>query len=135
MQDKFIGTWKMDPEQNNYEFGTAPKSGLYIIQAQEAGYLISMEWTTVEDTPMQASYSAIPDGKDYATDASSGLDCSSMTRIDERTLDSDAKKGGVVLAYARRILSEDGQTMDIFQSGKKPDGTDFTNKSVYIRQA
>ena len=32
-----------------------------------------------------------------------------MTRMDAHTLDSDAKKDGVVVAYARRVLSEDSE--------------------------
>lgn len=130
MIDAFIGTWKMLPEQNNYQFGNPPQAGLYIIAVDGEGYEITMQWTAHDGNAMNMSYKAIPDGKSYATDAPS-VDTMSMTRVDDKTLDSDAKKDGVVVAYATRTLSDDNNTMTVKQSGKTPDGHDFTNTSIY----
>ena len=81
------------------------------------------------------SYDAIPDGNYYPTDPVTGVDTMSMTRVDNHTLDSDARKDGIVVAYATRILSADNNTMTVKQSGKTPDGQEFTNTSVYIRES
>ena len=134
MQDDFLGTWQMLPDQNDYQLGDPPQQGLYTIEADGDGYKITMQWVTADNEEKQASYNSIPDGKRYPTDPATGVDSMSMTRVDEKTLDSDAMKDGVVVAYATRILSDDGSTMTVKQSGKTPDGQDFTNTSVYIRQ-
>lgn len=133
MTDAFIGTWEMLSEQNNYEFGNPPQAGLYIITADGQGYEVTMQWTSPDGNAMNMSYNAIPDGKTYATDATD-VDSMSMTRVDDKTLDSDAKKDGFVVAYATRILSDDNNTMTVKQSGKTPDGQEFTNTSIYVRQ-
>jgi hypothetical protein len=131
--DLFVGTWQLDPMQNKYEFGDPPQQGLYIIEPNGTGYLVTMKWTNTAGKALEMQYEATPDGVEYPANAP-GVDTMSMTRVDERTLDSAAMAGGQVIAYGRRVLSEDGQTMTITQSGKTPDGKEFSNLSVYVRQ-
>jgi len=131
MTDAFLGTWQLDPDGNNYQLGDPPQSGLYIIETKDNGYLVTMKWTTNGDEK-QMAYEGIPDGKQYETPAT-GIDAMSMTRVDDKTLDSSAFVGEVRIAYARRVLSENDNTMTVTQSGKTPDGTDFANVSVYHR--
>jgi hypothetical protein len=126
--DLFVGTWQLDPMQNKYEFGDPPQQGQYIIVPHEAGYLVTMKWTNPAGKALEMQYEATPDN-------TPGVDSMSMTRIDEKTLDSAAMAGGQVIAYGRRVLSQDGQTMTITQSGKTPDGREFSNLSVYVRQS
>jgi hypothetical protein len=133
MTDAFLGTWIIQPEQNYYQFGNPPQNGTYAIQADSKRYLVTMQWATVEGQDMNMSYNAIPDGKDYPIDPTTGLDSMSMTCMSDKVLDSDAKKDGIVVAYATRVLSEDNNTMTVKQSGKTPDGQDFVNTSVYVR--
>jgi len=135
MTDAFLGTWIMQPELNEYEFGTPPQQGSYIIETDGEGYLVTMDWITADDNKMNISYNAIPDGKEYPTDPATGVDTMSMTRISDKVLDSDAKKDGAIVAYATRILSEDENTMTVKQSGKTPDGQKFVNTSVYVRDS
>jgi len=129
--DPFVGTWEMNPDQNDYQAGQPPKSGTYIIQPNDTGYLVTMKWVTQEDKPVEMSYTSIPDGKDYPYENPDVAEFVSMTRIDDRTLDSATKKGGKQIAHARRLLSEDSQTMAVIQSGLLPGGSEFSNVSVY----
>lgn len=132
-EDKFVGLWKLKPEQSNYQFGAPPANGCYRIARHERGYLISMEWQTAEGDSHEMSYESVPDGQDHVYENPAIADTVSMTRVDERTLDSASKKDGVVTAHARRVLSESGQEMVVSQSGHTPDGRPFTNLSVYER--
>jgi len=133
MTDAFLGTWILDADQNDYTFGPEPQAGTYVIAAQDAGYHITMAWTTPAGEAHEMAYDGTPDGKRYPADAP-GFDAMSMTRVDDHTLDSAAYVGEQRIAYARRVLSADQQTMTVTQSGNKPDGTAFTNTSVYQRQ-
>lgn len=134
MQDAFVGTWEMLPEKNDYQLGEPPQSGLYTIAAANGGYQITMAWRDVEGVAKEAAYHGIADGIDYPLEPETGLDSMSMTRVSEKQLDSDAKKGDVVVAYASRILSDDGQQMTVTQSGMTPQGEPFTNTSIYMRR-
>jgi len=131
--DPFLGTWHLMPEKSDYAQGLPPTSGTYTIEIQGTGYLVKMRWQTANGDWMEMQYSAVPDGQDHAYEDPNIADTVSMTRIDHNTLDSDAKKGGQVVAYARRILSEDLQTMTVIQSGPLAEGGMFENLSVYNR--
>ena len=76
---------------------------------------------------------AIPNGLDHPYDNPAIADAICYTVVDQFTLDSTAKMHGRVVAYARRVLSQDGKTMTVTQSGAKPDGSHFENVSVYRR--
>ncbi len=132
MTDAFLGTWQLDPEQNNYQLGDPPQSGLYIIETKGDGYLVTMKWTNTTGDDFAMDYEGIPDSKLYPTDAPH-VDTMSMTRVDEKTLDSSAFVGNTHIAHARRELSDDSNTMTVTQSGKTPTGDDFANVSVYKR--
>jgi hypothetical protein len=133
-EDPFVGQWLLDPPQSRYELGEPPASGRYHIQPDGDGYLVTMEWETPEGERHKASYRSVPDGIDYPYENPAVAETVSMTRVDERTLDSTSKKGGQIIAHARRVLSLDGRTMTVTQSGLTPDGTRFANLSVYKKQ-
>lgn len=133
-EDPFIGLWQLNPQGSQYEFGQPPQRGRYHIQAEGDGYLITIEWTTAEGQSHRLSYHGIPDGQEYPSDNPAVADTVSMTRIDPRTLDSTSKKAGHIVGYARRSLSEDGQTMIITQSGTTPEGQEFSNLSIYEKR-
>ena len=133
-KDLFLGSWRFDPAGANYQLGEPPQSGLYRIEAEDGGYLISMEWTTVEGKLHQLSYHGSPDGINYPYENPAIADTVSMTRVNEHTLDSSSIKGGVVILHARRVLSKDGQTMTVTQSGIGPQGQPYSNVSIYVRQ-
>lgn len=132
--DPFVGTWELQPEQSQYEAGQPPASGLYRIEPQGEGYLVTMQWQTAAGAAKEMHYTSIPDGKDYAYENPEIAEFVSMTRVDEKTLDSATKKGGQMIAHARRELSKDAQAMRVTQSGLLPDGSWFKNISVYKRQ-
>ena len=134
--DAFIGLWELDPTQSEYQYGMPPQSGLYRIAPDAAGtgYMISMTWTNAQGSESYAAYTALPDGVQYPYENADVADFISMTRLDERTLDSAIYKGGEVIAYALRELSDDGALMRIVQSGYAPDGSTFHNLSIYVRQ-
>ncbi len=132
MTDAFLGTWELDASKNQYDLGDPPQSGLYIIEQQGEGYLVTMKWTNTAGESKEMAYEGVPDGKTYPTEAP-GVDSMSMTRVDDHTLDSAAMVGETVIALARRVLSEDGNTMTVTQRGKTPDGGEFANVSVYTR--
>ena len=131
--DAFVGTWELDATQNHYQFGDAPQQGLYTIEPNQHGYLVTMQWTNSAGKTFEMSYEATPDGKEYPANTP-GVDKQSMTRVDDKTLDSAAIAGETIIAYARRILFDNGQIMTITQSGKTPDGEEFANVSVYTRR-
>lgn len=133
MVDYFIGVWILDSDQSDYQVGEPPKTGKYTIEAEGSSYNVTMAWTTQHDDVMSASYVSVPDGKKHAYEDSDAVDFVRMTRVDEKTLDSESFKNENRIAWARRVLSDDNNIMTITQSGYLPDGSKFNNVSVYKR--
>lgn len=134
MSDAFLGLWVMDAAKNDYEAGTPPLSGSYRIEDEGGSYKFTMTWTAANGESYQMDYRTIPDGQAHPFENPAQVDAIRTTRVDERTLDTESIKGDAVIAYGRRVLSADGQTMFITQSGNRPDGTRFENRSVYLKQ-
>lgn len=130
MTDPFLGRWKLNPRDNQYEYGFAPQKGRYTMTWEDDHYLVKMAWINAEGKEVQMSYTTIPDGQPHSMEAAGDL---VTTRVDERTLDSEVIINGEVVAFARRVLSPDGQRMTVTQSGMTPDGTPYSNLSVYDR--
>ena len=131
--DPFLGIWQLIPDKSNYNHGDPPIGGNYTIEIQGDGYAFHIEWETFYGAWSEIKYIVVPDGQDHHYDDPNIADTISMTRIDEHTLDSDAKKGGRVIAHARRTLSDDLREMTVVQSGPLPEGGTFKNLSVYRR--
>jgi hypothetical protein len=131
--DAFFGHWEMDPAENRYEMGQPPVTASYHIEPFGEAYRFTLAWTDAEGNPYEMMYMTAPDGIAHPYENPAQADTIKTTRADARTLDTEITKNGVVLATGRRVLSMDGHAMTIAQSGTRPDGTAFTNLSVYRR--
>jgi hypothetical protein len=132
--DAFLGQWEMDPAENRYEAGQPPLSGSYTIEPDGDTYRFLMAWTNAEGQPFEMEYRTTPDGVAYPYENPDVADTNKTTRVDAFTLDTETMKDGKSIATGRRVLSPDGRTMTIVQSGVRPDGTSFKNLSLYRRK-
>lgn len=133
--DAFLGTWVLLPEQAKYEIGQPPESGLYRLSSNGEQYHFSVEWVDASGESHSTAFDGIPDGQQYAYTDNPAVDAVSFTRVDEQTLESASFKAGELVSHARRVLSADGNSMTVSQTGVAPDGRAFTNMSVYVKQA
>lgn len=135
--DCYIGTWVLVPELSLYEWGPVPTSCTYVITGTPTGIQVEMRYAVEGGTSEQlVTYAGPVDGSRQSLSAAPGApgpDGFALTRVDGRTLDSTAMRGGEVLAYARRVVSLDGQLMSIVQQGQRPEGTRYRNFQVYRR--
>lgn len=134
--DLYIGSWQLVPELSLYEFGTPPASGRYEIEHTDGGVQVRVRWTMLPNGPEQSTaFGGRVDGvpQDIPTASESAPDAFSLTRVDERTLDSAALRAGAVVAYARRVASADGALLAVVQEGQQPSGSRFRNFQIYRR--
>lgn len=132
VSDPFAATWRLQPDQCAYEQGQPPTAGTYCIERTETGYRFHMAWTAVDGQEHALQFEAVPDGQRHPY-AGPGADEVSLTRVAANQLDSAAWGNGHRMAYASRVLSGDGRVMIVTQSGWLPDGTPYSNRSVYAR--
>lgn len=122
---RFLGTWRLLPEHSRYASGPPPQRGLYRLEAAGDGALrFHVDYVDGSGESKQLEYT-VPFHEGEGAGA---------RLVDASTLDTTVRQGGRVMAHARRVLSADGRTMTVTQSGTAPDGQPFANVSVYARE-
>lgn len=129
----FVAEWILVTEKSQYEVGQPPSQGRYTVCWSGDSLVFTAVWAAADGQSYQSVYSSIPDGNLHPFDSSDVADTISTKVIDELTMDTAVFKGQVMVSYARRTLSEDGKLMTVEQQGFRPDGSAFSNRSVYER--
>lgn len=133
--DPWIGVWKLNVAKSKYSPGLAPKSSTLTIVAVDGGIKQIVE--TVPATfglPSRSEVTAKFDGKDSPVRGNINADTSAYKRIDGRTYEMVSKLGGKVTLTSRVVISADGKTRTVTQTGVNPKGQKVNNTLVYDRQ-
>ena len=134
--DNSIGTWKRNTAQSK---STPPnanpiKSLTTVKEATADGIKVTSTGERQDGTPVNSSYTAKYDGKEYPV-TGAPWDTISIKQIDAVTFTSETKKtGGKYHATSRTIISKDGKTMTITSEGTDAEGRPMSNKLVYDKQ-
>ncbi len=130
----FFGVWTLNREASQYAQGEPPHDASYTLEPDGDAIKVTMAWTGADGQRKHQVYTGVPDGVVYPYDGGEVVDAISMTLLDARTLDTDSRKDGQIIAHARRVLSEDGGTMTITMRGTAPDGRTIDNIAIYEKQ-
>jgi hypothetical protein len=84
--------------------------------------------------PMHNEWTGKFDGKDYPVKGDANSDMRSYTKIDDRTLGFNVKKGGKVTTSGRIVVSAGGKSRTVTASGTDPAGKKIHTTSVYDKQ-
>ena len=131
--EAFLGTWRLRPAESRYELGKPPREAVYRIECEREWLLFGARWVGADGRRLEMSFAGIPDGEAHPYDDPEVADTLTTTLVDARTLETSITRDGKVAAVGRRVLSEDGRTLTVTQSGVAPGGLPFANVSVYER--
>jgi len=120
---RFVGTWELVASLSRYESGAPPKSGIYRIEPEANGLHFTIDWVDADDKAQHVAHTLEFDETGDVT----------LRLIDGSTLDTEVKREGAMTLHARRVLSEDGSSMTITQSGTSAEGEPFSNVASYRR--
>lgn len=84
--------------------------------------------------PTHSEWTGKFDGKEYPVTGDANSDTRSYKKIDDRTLEVSAKKGGKVMVSGRVVVSPDGKTRTAHVKGTSPSGEKFQTTAVYDKQ-
>ena len=133
--DPWIGTWKLDTVKSKYSPGLTPRSSTVTAVAVDGGFKQTVD--TVMATlgiPTHSEVTARFDGKDAVVKGNANADTSAYTRIDARSYEVVSKKSGKVTLTSRVVISADGKTRTVTQTGTDAQGKKVNNFLVYTRQ-
>jgi hypothetical protein len=133
--DNNVGTWKLNLAKSTYRPGPAPKSQTLTIEAWgEDGVKYTAVGVGADGKPTRAQFQAKYDGKDYPFTGNPDADMLSYKRIDANNLEATTRLKGKVTIAAKAMVSADGKTRTVTQTGTNAQGQALNVTSVYEKQ-
>src|SRR5579864_2768654 len=131
--DAFTGTWKLNEAKSKIGPG-APKNTTVVYEAAGDNVKVTIDGTDKDGKPTHNEWAGKYDGKDYPVTGDPNSDMRSVTKIDDRTLGFNVKKGGKVTTSGRIVVSADDKSRTVTASGTDQTGKRFISASVYDKQ-
>ena len=132
--DNWIGTWKMDAAKSKYSPGPGPKSMTLKFESTKDGIKLTSDGVNADGVATQAVYVSKFDGKDVVWTGNPEADMCAPKKIDDNSYENIWKKGGKPNMTAKVVVSADGKTLTVTQTGTNAKGQAVANTVVYARQ-
>ena len=132
--DNWLGTWKLDSAKSKYSPGPAPKSLTLKFEATPGGIKFTSEGVGADGKPNHSMYLSKFDGKDVPYEGNPDGEMASPMKIDDNSYTNTWKKDGKATITAKVVVSADGKTMTITQTGTNAKSEAVNNSIVYTKQ-
>jgi hypothetical protein len=133
--DNNVGTWQLNLAKSNYSPGPAPKSQTLKIEAWgDDGVKYAADGVGADGKPTHTEFEAKYDGNDYPFKGNPDADLLSYKRIDANTLEATTTLMGKNKTAVRVVVSADGKTRTVTQTGTNAQGQALNISSVYEKQ-
>ena len=133
--DNNIGTWKLNVAKSTYSPGPAPQSQTVKIEAWgEDGVKFTSDGVGPDGKPTHMEFQAKYDGKDNPFKGNPDADTIAYKRTDANTIEAVTKLKGKVTINARAVVSNDGKTRTLTQTGQDAQGRAVKTVAVYDKQ-
>ncbi len=132
--DHWLGTWKLDVAKSTFSPGPAPKSLTVTFAATPEGIKFTSDGVDAEDKPIQGQFVSKFDGKEVPYEGNPNADMASPKKINDRSYSNPWKKEGKVTITAHVLVSKDGKTLTVHQTGKNAKGEAVKTTEVFEKQ-
>ncbi len=124
-----MGTWKLNVKKSKLS-GKA-RNNTVVYSSMFFQTKVTIDGTDERGKPTHNEWSGNFDGKDYAVTGDPTSDMRYYRKIDDRTMDFTAKKGGKVTMSGRIVVAPDGKSRTVHVSGTNAKGKKFKNVVVF----
>jgi len=131
--DANMGTWKLNEAKSKLAPG-APKNNTVVYEAAGDNVKITVDGIDSDGKPIHHEWTGKFDGKDYPVTGDPTSDARSYKRINDRTLEFTAKKGGKVTITGSVVVAADGRSRTVTTSGTDSKGKKSSSTAVYDKQ-
>ena len=136
MQDPFVGTWKLNVHQSEFDANHRPQAGVMVVELDAEGYYLQKaeglneKGEKVTERPVRF----IPDGQLHPIPAMPGLSYKA-TRTDPNTITGEAtREDGTVVGGSSTVVSSDGKSKTVTNFGYDTQLRQFKMRTVWDRQ-
>jgi len=114
--DPIVGTWKLDVPKSKFIKGQELTAGNRTYSESNGQYTLNQKLTGTDgkEKTFSAQYK---DGTEIKQTASGPYDTTVAKKADANTWDFDLKKDGKVVGHVHRVVSADGKTLTVVNSG------------------
>jgi hypothetical protein len=121
--------------RSEYPDGSCPKSMFIEMEAAGSGIRYRSETSLPDGRFLRSQYTADYNGSPVIVMGTHGMMLPvSLKRVDFRTVVATYKRGFIVVATSRRVVSEDGREMTVTTTSKDASGKTVTTVGVYAKQ-
>lgn len=133
-KDHWLGTWKLDAAKSTFSPGPAPKTLTLKFEETKDGIKLTSDGVGADDAATHGEYVSKFDGKDVPWTGNPDADMASAKKINDHSYENTWKKGGKATMNAKVVVSADGKTLTVNQTGTNSKGQAVSNMAVYSRQ-
>ena len=133
--DSNIGTWKLNLAKSKFSPGPTPKSQTLKVEAWGAdGVKYTADGVDAEGKPTHWELQAKYDGKFVPFTGNPDADMLAYKRIDANRVEATTQLKGKPAQTTKIVVSADGKTRTLTQTGKNAKGQTVKNVLVYDKQ-
>ncbi len=131
--DPVLGTWKLNVAKSKFTAGAALTAGTRVYTETNGLYTLDQKLTGTDgkEVSNQVQYR---DGKDEKQAMGGPADTTLAKKIDANTWDFDLKKDGKVVGHVHRVVSGDGKTLTVHNTGVQLSGAKGDETLVFDHQ-
>jgi hypothetical protein len=133
--DPLVGVWKLNPAKSKASPGSSvPKSATIKYETQGEALKVTADIVDQDGTTRHQAYTAMFDGKESPVTGDPDRDSTTMKRIDAYTAEVVGTKAGKPSVTYRRVVSKDGKTLTLRETGTDAKGQKVNDVAVYDKQ-
>src|SRR6202011_4389463 len=119
--DPVVGTWKLDVAKSKFSSGSELTAATRVYSDANGLYTLDQK-VTGADGKAKSYQVHYRDGKEEKQAAGGPVDTTLAKKIDANTWDFDLKKDGKVVGHVHRVVSADGKTLTVHNTGMQLSG-------------
>ena len=136
MNDPFVGTWKLNAGNSQFDPNHRPSGGTMVFELDAQGrYLMKAEGTDAQGRHVaERPQTMIPDGKPYPLPDFPGL-TAITSRPDPHTLQGEVRReDGSIVGQGSYVVSSDGNSLTATTAGFDTQLRRFETRTAWDRQ-
>ena len=131
--DPIVGTWNLNVAKSKFSPGQSLTAGTRVYSEANGVYTLEQKLTGKDGKEM-SSHVQYSDGKDMKQALDGGADTTHAKKIDANTWDFDLKKDGKAVGHVHRVVSADGKTLTVHNTGTLLSGRTGDETLVFDKQ-
>ena len=131
--DPIVGSWKLNVAKSKFSSSQELKASTRVYTEANGVYTLDQKLTAADGKEMSLT-TKYSDGKDTKQDSGGPIDTTHAKKIDANTWDFDLKKDGKVVGHVHRVVSADGKTLTVHNTGMMLSGLTGDQTMVFDKQ-